>query len=46
MEDASRIPSLAEPFYLAFDADVRFHIVMSPEDLEKAGLDELGKKWG
>lgn len=28
-----------------FNAEVEFHIVMSPEDLERAGLDELGKKW-
>ncbi len=46
MEDASQIPSLAEPFFLTFEADVRFHIVMSPEDLAKAGLEELGNKWG
>ena len=46
MEDASQIPSLAEPFFLAFEADVRFHILMSPEDLAKADLEELGNKWG
>jgi hypothetical protein len=43
--DASRIPSFAEPFFLNFNADTRFRIVMSPADLGKAGLDELGKKW-
>ena len=26
-------------------ADATFHPVMLPEDLAKAGLDELGKKW-
>ena len=45
MEDASQIPSIAEPFFLTFEADVEFHVVMSPEDLARAGLDELGKKW-
>lgn len=44
--DPSAVPSLAEPFFLNFNADCRFRIVMSPEDLGKAGLDELGKKWG
>jgi hypothetical protein len=44
--DASRVPSLAEPFFLNFNADCRFRIVMTPEDLGKAGLEELGKKWG
>ena len=43
--DPSRIPTFAEPFFLNFNADCRFRIAMTPEDLGKAGLDELGKKW-
>jgi hypothetical protein len=46
MEDASKIPSLAEPFFLNFNSHVELHPVMSPEDLAKAGLEDLGKKWG
>jgi hypothetical protein len=41
----SDVPKLAEPWFLSFDADVRFHIVMSAEDLERSGLDALGKEW-
>jgi hypothetical protein len=41
----SDVPALAEPWFLSFNADVTFHIVMSPEDLARAGLDALGKKW-
>ena len=44
--DPSKVPSLAEPWFLTFNANVEFHIVMTPEDLARAGLDELGKKWG
>ncbi len=44
--DPSRVPALAEPFFLAFNADVSFHVVMSPEDLGRSGLDAIGKKWG
>jgi hypothetical protein len=44
--DPSKVPALAEPWFLAFSADVEFHIVMSPDDLAHAGLDALGKKWG
>jgi len=44
--DPSRVPSLAEPWFLLFNASVEFHVVMSPEDLGRAGLDALGKKWG
>jgi hypothetical protein len=46
VENASQIPALAEPWFLNFQADVRLHPVMSSEDLQRAGLAELGKKWG
>ncbi len=44
-DDAAKLPSLADPWFLAFNADVKISIVMSPEDLGRAGLTELGKKW-
>lgn len=44
--DPSKVPALAEPWFLSFNASVEFHIVMSPEDLGRAGLDALGRKWG
>ena len=43
--DPSRVPTFAEPFFLSFNADVKFHVVMAPEELAKAGLDALGEKW-
>ena len=43
--DPSRVPAIAEPFFLTFNASVEFHVVMGPEDLAKAGLDELGEKY-
>jgi hypothetical protein len=46
MEKPSSVPKLAEPWFIAFDAKVEFHVVMNPEDLEEAGLGEIGKKWG
>lgn len=46
VESPSQIPALAEPWFLNFNADCKFRIVMSPEDLQQAGLEELGKKWG
>ena len=45
IEDPSKVPSFAEPWFLSFNADVQIHIVMSPEDLGRAELDGLGKKW-
>ncbi len=46
LENPSMIPALAEPWFLTFNAKVEFNVVMSPEDLEKAGLEKLGEKWG
>ena len=45
LPDPSSVPKIAEPWFLSFNADVEFHIVMSPEDLGRAGLEALGKKW-
>jgi hypothetical protein len=44
-DKASQIPSLAEPWFLYFNAAVHFHPCMTPEDLAAAGLDQLGKKY-
>ena len=46
MNDSSEIPSLAEPWFLLFNADVEFSPFMSPEELNKSGLDQIGKIWG
>jgi len=45
LESTSQIPSIAEPWFLTFNAAVEVHPVMLPEDLAKSGLDSLGKKW-
>ncbi len=46
IKDSSQIPSLAEPWFLTFEADVEFRIAMTPGELQKGGLKELGEKWG
>ena len=45
LDEPSQVPKFSEPWFLQFNADCQFHIVMTPEDLGKAGLDALGKKW-
>ena len=36
MADAAQIPAFAEPWFLAFNAKIELHPVMTPEDLAKA----------
>jgi hypothetical protein len=45
LPDASKIPALAEPWFLTFDADVQMHPCMTPEDLKRSGIDGMAKQW-
>jgi len=47
MQDASQIPAIAEPWFLAFNASVELHAVMVPADLAKAGgaIEKAVKKY-
>ena len=48
MHDASQIPAIAEPWFLAFNASIEIHPVMVPEDLSRAGsaIEAAVKKYG
>ena len=41
----SDVPVFAEPFFLSFNANCKFRVLMSPEELKNAGLEQMGKKW-
>jgi len=48
MYDASQIPAIVEPWFLALNASVSIHPVMVPDDLGKAGsaFEEAVNKYG
>lgn len=48
MKDASQIPSIAEPWFLAFNAKVSFRPIMNPQDLAKASasIGKAAKEYG
>ena len=48
MKDSSEIPTIAEPWFLAFNAKVSFRPVMSPDDLGKAGpsINKAAERYG
>jgi len=43
--EASDIPSIAEPWFLNFEAICEFRIAMTPDDLMKSDLNKLAEKW-
>ncbi len=47
MRDASQIPAIAEPWFLALNAHIEFHAVMNADDLAKAapGIEQAAKKY-
>jgi hypothetical protein len=47
MRDASQIPAVAEPWFLALNAHIEIHAVMVADDLAKAGpsIEQAAKKY-
>jgi len=48
MQDASQIPAIAEPWFLAFNASIEMYPVMVPAELIKAApaIEQAVKKYG
>ena len=43
--EASEMPRFAEPWFLTFNASVEFLPTMTPEDMQKSGLEDMADKW-
>ncbi len=48
MQDLSQLPAVAEPWFLAFNAEIEAQPAMVAEDLAKAGpaIEQAAKKYG
>ena len=48
MDDASELPAKAEPLFHAMGATIQVHLVMTPEDLQKAtaAVEQAAQKYG
>jgi hypothetical protein len=48
MDDASELPAKAEPLFFGLGAKIEVHLVMTPEDLQKAtpALEQAAQKYG
>jgi hypothetical protein len=45
LKDAPDVAKMAEPWFLAFNAQVEYRVAMTAEDLGRANLSELGQTW-
>ena len=41
-----KLSAVTEPWYLAFDADIKVRVAMTAEDIGKLDLDGLAKRYG
>jgi hypothetical protein len=48
MDDASQLPAMAEPLFFGLGATIKVHLVMTPEDLQRAtpALERAAQKYG
>lgn len=45
LASSADVPRLAEPWFLALNAEVHFQIAMTPEDLGRSHLSTIGAQW-
>jgi hypothetical protein len=43
--DGSQIPAIGEPWFLTFNAKIEYSVAISVEEMGKANLDDVIKKW-
>jgi uncharacterized protein (DUF2147 family) len=43
--DGSKVPAIGEPWFLTFDANIEYSLAITGEEMAKANLDEVIKRW-
>jgi hypothetical protein len=45
LKDTTDMVRFAEPLFLLFNATVEYLPAMTPEEIQRSGVDQMGKKW-
>ena len=45
LADGSQVPAVGEPWFLTFDAHIEYSLAISGEEMQKANLDDVIKRW-
>jgi len=43
--DGSQVPAIAEPWFLTFDAHIEYSVAISGQEMQKANLGDVIKRW-
>ena len=45
LADGSQVPAMGEPWFLTFDAHIEYSVAISGQEMQKANLDDVIKRW-
>jgi hypothetical protein len=45
LADGSQVPAIGEPWFLTFNAHIEYSVAISGQEMQKANLDDVIKRW-